>query len=67
MAREYDALVGVPHMERPDKQESLLRRLASVVKETASLAVFSFGGPPVHVALAHDRFVCESSCLQFGC
>lgn len=58
MAREHVALLGGPHME---PQESLLRRLASVVKETVSLAVFSFGGPPVHVALAHDRFVCEYS------
>ncbi|TMW62436.1 hypothetical protein Poli38472_005054 [Pythium oligandrum] len=58
---ERDALLGngstnddtlLHHHDEP-----YLVRLVSVVQEIVPLSLFSFGGPPSHLALAHDRFV----------
>jgi hypothetical protein len=38
--------------------ESYARRLLSIPREVIPLSLFAFGGPPAHLALAHDRFVC---------
>ncbi|GLE10149.1 hypothetical protein PINS_up022160 [Pythium insidiosum] len=38
-------------------EEPYLRRLLSVVTEIVPLSLFAFGGPPSHLAMAHDRFV----------
>lgn len=59
---EHDALLsGVPEAQRD--QESYARRLLSVPAAIIPISLFSFGGPPAHLALAHDHFVC--TCLAF--
>ncbi|GAB9477584.1 Chromate ion transporter, partial [Globisporangium polare] len=53
---EHHALLsGVPEAQRD--QESYLRRLLSVPAAIIPISLFSFGGPPAHLALAHDHFV----------
>ncbi|CEG41205.1 chromate transporter [Plasmopara halstedii] len=37
--------------------ESYAQRLLSIPREVIPLSLFAFGGPPAHLALAHDRFV----------
>lgn len=54
---ERDTLLGsVPEAQRDE--ESYLRRLLSVPAAIIPISLFSFGGPPAHIALAHDTFVC---------
>lgn len=52
---ERQSLLG--HSAISHEQEPYWRRLVSVIREIVPLSVFSFGGPPAHLALAHDRFV----------
>ncbi|RLN73950.1 hypothetical protein BBO99_00009170, partial [Phytophthora kernoviae] len=37
--------------------ESFAQRLLSIPREVIPLSLLAFGGPPAHLALAHDRFV----------
>eukprot|EP00644_Phytophthora_capsici_P009613 jgi/Phyca11/118075/e_gw1.35.254.1 len=43
--------------------ESYVQRLLSIPREVIPLSLFSFGGPPAHLALAHDRFVYKQKWL----
>lgn len=43
--------------------ESFTRRLLSIPREVIPLSLFAFGGPPAHLALAHDRFVYKKKWL----
>uniref|UniRef100_K3WLX7 Chromate transporter n=1 Tax=Globisporangium ultimum (strain ATCC 200006 / CBS 805.95 / DAOM BR144) TaxID=431595 RepID=K3WLX7_GLOUD len=53
---EHDALLASEPEAHRD-QESYWRRLLSVPVEIIPISLFSFGGPPAHLALAHDHFV----------
>jgi chromate transport protein ChrA len=43
---------------------SLQQRLWEVTKEYLPLSVITFGGPPAHIALLHDRFVVQRKWLS---
>ncbi|KAF1779226.1 Glycoside hydrolase superfamily [Phytophthora cactorum] len=43
--------------------ESYVQRLLSIPREVIPLSLFAFGGPPAHLALAHDRFVYKQKWL----
>ncbi|KAG7375829.1 hypothetical protein PHYPSEUDO_015145 [Phytophthora pseudosyringae] len=43
--------------------ESYAQRLLSIPREVIPLSLFAFGGPPAHLALAHDRFVYKQKWL----
>lgn len=62
---ERDGLLGALEAPSPAR-ESFLRRLLSVPAAVAPISLFSFGGPPAHLALAHDTFVCAflSACMR---
>jgi hypothetical protein len=69
MARNNNNNEGLPLMSDLKSssgyhQESYLMRLISVPLEILPLAVTTFGGPPAHLALAHDRFVRMYSYLR---
>lgn len=50
---ESDTLLG-----GSARGESYCRRLLSIPPAILPVALLSFGGPPAHLALAHDHFVC---------
>lgn len=57
--RERDALLGIGDaLEAQPPHESFMRRLLAVPATIVPISLFSFGGPPAHLALAHDTFVC---------
>ncbi|KAG7396697.1 hypothetical protein PHYBOEH_001926 [Phytophthora boehmeriae] len=43
--------------------ESFVQRLLSIPREIIPLSLLSFGGPPAHLAQAHDRFVYKQKWL----
>ncbi|KAG6584857.1 chromate transporter [Phytophthora cinnamomi] len=43
--------------------ESYAQRLLSIPREVIPMSLFAFGGPPAHLALAHDRFVYKQKWL----
>lgn len=55
---EHDTLLGGGVGGR---REPYWRRLLSIPPAILPVALLSFGGPPAHLALAHDHFVCASA------
>jgi Chromate transporter len=52
----------VPHACKEER--SLRERLIEVTKDYLPLAMITFGGPPAHIAILHDRFVVQKKWLS---
>jgi Chromate transporter len=46
------------------EERSMRDRLVEVTKDYLPLAVITFGGPPAHIAILHDRFVVQKKWLS---
>jgi chromate transport protein ChrA len=49
---------------RKTDERTLMQRLWEVTVEYSPLALITFGGPPAHIALLHDRFVVQRKWLS---
>ena len=55
---------AVPSKVQRRDDRSLPERLWEVTKEYLPLCLITFGGPPAHIALLHDRFVVQRKWLS---
>ncbi|KAH7484862.1 hypothetical protein PRIC1_004172 [Phytophthora ramorum] len=60
---EAKTLLPLGNEDSMHRGESYGQRLLSIPREVIPLSLLSFGGPPAHLALAHDRFVYKQKWL----